>query len=159
MPGCSALTFTLLCSWENPRPPFVLSCGLITISQKDCFKIFPIMLALCLMLSKTYYAQYYAGMIGLGLPEMLWHNTLCFAQQNSLDKNCWWRQISYEPPIHLSFVLFGISVQELLPSIHLWIIVISLSCLYFSSRCSGHQLSYLSQIDVSCQVHLSRVDS
>ena len=30
-------------------------------------KIFPIMLALCLMLSKTYYAQNYAGIIGLGL--------------------------------------------------------------------------------------------
>ena len=34
---------------------------------KDCFKIVPIMLALCLMLSETYYAQNYAGIIGLGL--------------------------------------------------------------------------------------------
>ena len=30
--------------------------------------MFPIMLALCLMLTKTYYAQIYAGMIGLGPP-------------------------------------------------------------------------------------------
>ena len=34
---------------------------------KDCFKIPPIMLALCLMLSETYYAQTYASIIGLGL--------------------------------------------------------------------------------------------
>ena len=37
--------------------------------HKNCFKIFPmhIMLALCLMLSETYYVQNYAGIIGLGL--------------------------------------------------------------------------------------------
>ena len=35
---------------------------------KYCFKIFAIMLALCLMLTETYYAQNnYAGIIGLGL--------------------------------------------------------------------------------------------
>ena len=34
---------------------------------KDCFKTFPIMLALCVMLSETYYAQNYAGIIGLQL--------------------------------------------------------------------------------------------
>ena len=33
----------------------------------DIMLIIPIMLALCLMLSKTYYAQNYAGIIGLGL--------------------------------------------------------------------------------------------
>ena len=31
------------------------------------FKIFPIMLALCLLFSETYYAQDYAGIIGLVL--------------------------------------------------------------------------------------------
>ena len=35
------------------------------------FKIVPIMLALCLMLLETYYAQNYAGILDLGL-----HNTL-----------------------------------------------------------------------------------
>ena len=35
------------------------------------FKILPITLALCLMLLETYYAQNYAGILGLGL-----HNTL-----------------------------------------------------------------------------------
>ena len=46
---------------------FVPSCGLITTSHKfykDCFKIFPIMLALCSMLSETHYAQNCAGIIG-----------------------------------------------------------------------------------------------
>ena len=33
-------------------------------------KIFPIMLALCLMLSVTYYAQNYAGIIGWSLVGM-----------------------------------------------------------------------------------------
>ena len=44
------------------------------IVQLDCingllqfFKSFPIMLALCLMLSVTYYAQNYAGIIGWSL--------------------------------------------------------------------------------------------
>ena len=32
---------------------------------------FPIMLALCLMLSMTHYAQNYAGIIGGSLPQML----------------------------------------------------------------------------------------
>ena len=35
--------------------------------KKACFKILPIMLPLCLMLLVTYFAQYYAGIIGLGL--------------------------------------------------------------------------------------------
>ena len=34
-------------------------------------KILPIMLALCLILSETYYAQNYAAMIDLGLPGTL----------------------------------------------------------------------------------------
>ena len=43
-------------------PHFVPNCGLITkVFYKDCFETFPIMLALCLMLSETYYA----GIIGL----------------------------------------------------------------------------------------------
>ena len=49
---------------------FVPSFGLITTSQffiKTVFKIFPIVLALCLMLSETCYAHNYAGIIGLGL--------------------------------------------------------------------------------------------
>ena len=33
--------------------------------------MFPVMLALYLMVSKTYYAQNYAGIIGLGLPLVL----------------------------------------------------------------------------------------
>ena len=36
-----------------------------------CQCILPIMLALCLMLLVTYYAFYYAGMIGLGLMTAL----------------------------------------------------------------------------------------
>ena len=49
---------------------FVSSCGLITISKNfydDFLKFLPTMLALCLMLSETYYPQNYAGIIGLGL--------------------------------------------------------------------------------------------
>ena len=34
---------------------------------KDCFKIFPIMLPLFLMLLETYYAKNYASIIGLSL--------------------------------------------------------------------------------------------
>ena len=51
---------------------FIPSCGFITILQKieDCFKILPNMLALCLMLSETYYAQNYSCIIGLGLLEL-----------------------------------------------------------------------------------------
>ena len=50
-------------------PHFGPICGLIIILQTFAFKtIFPIMLALSLMLSETYYAQTYAGIIGLGLP-------------------------------------------------------------------------------------------
>ena len=37
------------------------SVGNVSINE---FYIFPIMLALCLMLSVTHYAQYYAGIIG-----------------------------------------------------------------------------------------------
>ena len=51
-------------------PLFVPSFQLdyyITKFYKDCFKILSIMLALCLMISMTYYAQNYAGTIGLGL--------------------------------------------------------------------------------------------
>ena len=53
-------------------PRFIPSCGFITIIItedfiKSVFKNLPIMLALCLMLSETYYAQNYAGIIGLGL--------------------------------------------------------------------------------------------
>ena len=40
----------------------------ITIVINVCY-IFPIMLALCLMLSMTHYAQYYAGIIGGSLFE------------------------------------------------------------------------------------------
>ena len=46
-------------------PHFVPGCGLITISQmfyEDCFKMFPIMLAFCSMLSETHY---YASIINL----------------------------------------------------------------------------------------------
>ena len=45
-------------------------CIKLQLSQKfykDCFKIPPIMLALCLMLLETYCTQHYAGMIGLSL--------------------------------------------------------------------------------------------
>ena len=41
-------------------------------------KIFPIMLALCLMLSLTYYAQNYAGIIGWSLPVAVAFVTRCF---------------------------------------------------------------------------------
>ena len=63
-----ALIFDIL--MRKLVPHFVPSCDFITILQKfyrDCFKIFPIMLALCLMLSMAYHAQNYAGIIGLGL--------------------------------------------------------------------------------------------
>ena len=52
---------------------FVQSCGLIICHRsfyKGCLEIFPIMLALCLMLSETYYAQNYAGIIVLSLYSM-----------------------------------------------------------------------------------------
>ena len=39
----------------------------ITKLLKDCVKIFPIMLVICLMLSVIYYAQNYASIIGVGL--------------------------------------------------------------------------------------------
>ena len=44
-----------------------------TIFQQHCnfSKIFPTMLALCLMLSVTYYAQNYAGIIGWSLLQTL----------------------------------------------------------------------------------------
>ena len=50
---------------------------------KDCFKVFPIMLALCLMLSTTYHARNHAGIIGLALTTRITSLTirdrlLCF---------------------------------------------------------------------------------
>ena len=58
-------------------PNFVATkLWLLATSQKfykECFKIFPIMLALCPMLSETYYAQNYAGIIGLGLSTDMCH--------------------------------------------------------------------------------------
>ena len=38
---------------------------------RTVLKIFPIMLALCTILSETYYAQNYAGILGLGLGTYL----------------------------------------------------------------------------------------
>ena len=60
----------MLCSWEILW--LILYQNLVSLLyyrrfHKDCFKILPIMLALCLMLSGTYYAQNYGGIIGLGL--------------------------------------------------------------------------------------------
>ena len=43
--------------------------------------MYPIMLALCLMLSVTYYAQNYAGIIGWSLP----HASSAFIRQTTLD--------------------------------------------------------------------------
>ena len=40
---------------------------------KDCFEILPIMIALCLMLSKTHYAQNYAGIISQDLATSYMH--------------------------------------------------------------------------------------
>ena len=40
-----------------------------TIPHKSCNVYIPIMLALCLMLSATYYAQNYAGIIGWSLAK------------------------------------------------------------------------------------------
>ena len=49
---------------------FVPRCGPIATLQKfykGCSKIFPIMLVSCSMLSESYYAQNYTGIIGRGL--------------------------------------------------------------------------------------------
>ena len=65
---CTALIFTYYAQCIMLRrklvPHFVPSCGLFidTNIHKDYHKIFPIMLALCSMLSKTCYAQNYAGL-------------------------------------------------------------------------------------------------
>ena len=56
---------------------------IINVSIKTVLKIFPIMLAiaLCLVLSETYYAQNYSGIIGLGpIANTLWITHL---------QNCW----------------------------------------------------------------------
>ena len=60
---CSAQNFTLLCS--------IYYAHVKDLSLKsDCsIRVYiPIMLALCLMLLATYYAQNYAGIIGWSLP-------------------------------------------------------------------------------------------
>ena len=83
MIGWSALIFDLLSSnYAHEKTctsfctHFVSSCGLIILYHKsfykDCFKMFPIMLALCLMLSETYYAQNYAGIANR--PGAFWFN-------------------------------------------------------------------------------------
>ena len=76
MLGCSAPIFHLLWSEENLCLILyqVVACLLASYNNhknfhKGYFNIFPIMLALFSMLSETYYAQNYVGIIGLGLPE------------------------------------------------------------------------------------------
>ena len=70
---CSALIFDLLHAqyYAHER----ISASLYQVSAwllyyksfyKDCYKVVPMMVALCLMLSETYYTQNYAGIIGLG---------------------------------------------------------------------------------------------
>ena len=75
----------------------------ITIFYKDCFKIFPIMLALYLMLSETYYAQNYAGIIGLGLLALIYSFFINYAQD--LLKVKLWLVTSYHthyiPLLHI----------------------------------------------------------
>ena len=68
--GYSAFYFLTYYAFEKACALFCTKFGLITMSQKfyiEGFRIFPIMLALCLMFSGTCYAQNYAGIIGLGL--------------------------------------------------------------------------------------------
>ena len=74
MIGCSALICDLLYTILRSRENLCLILYQVVAwllhgksFYKDCFKILPIMLALCLMLSETYYAQNYAGMIGLDI--------------------------------------------------------------------------------------------
>ena len=63
-------TLTVLLEYIHCSQNLQLILLLISILQ------FPIMLALCLMLSMTHYAQNYAGIIGGSLPESdtMWHN-------------------------------------------------------------------------------------
>ena len=53
------------------------------------------MLALCLMLSIPYYAQNYAGIIGLGLIETLFLNQVELSIQPGID------HMSYKHPLEL----------------------------------------------------------
>ena len=77
----------LLLIAENLERPFIwvyLQMALSALLENDCSirvyqlfvaffqKIFPIMLALCLILSVTYYAQNYAGIIGWSLTTVQW---------------------------------------------------------------------------------------
>ena len=55
----------------------------LSIIRCNSSKIFPIMLALSLMLSVTYYAQNYAGIIGWSLDEGIFHSfKKCNVQTN-----------------------------------------------------------------------------
>ena len=70
-------------------PHFVPSCGLITNNTKVFIKtvlksFLPIVLALCLMLSETYYAQNHADIIDLG--------------QNACKENC---EHTHLPHMHM----------------------------------------------------------
>ena len=49
----------IVCSRQSVKSISIIGCNLL--------KIYPIMLALCLMLSMTYYAKSYAGIIGWSL--------------------------------------------------------------------------------------------
>ena len=98
-----------------------------TSFYNDCFRIFPIMLALCSILSATHYAQNYAGIIGLGLP---WTNNR--AAYNSLPSSL--RPDSF-PPFSLPSMVknrilrrHGVSVGYLQVSIKY--IFHSVSCQY-----------------------------
>ena len=53
------------------------------------------MLALCLMLSETYSAQNYAGMIGLGLIERYVHVSMYFMCDNDFNIDGKFSYISY----------------------------------------------------------------
>ena len=76
MIGWSVLYYAQYDALEKTCASFCIKlCPDYTMSQKfykDCFKIFPIVLALCLMLSETQYAQNYAGIIGLALLASLY---------------------------------------------------------------------------------------
>ena len=50
--------------------------------------IIPIMLALCLMLSGTYYAKNYAGIIGRGLLSVRYTYLLIFLNNNKTSSVC-----------------------------------------------------------------------
>ena len=67
------IMLSILCSGENLCLILyqVVACLLDNKNfHKDYFKTFPIMLALYSMLLETYYAQNYAGIVGLGLIAM-----------------------------------------------------------------------------------------